>query len=199
MLLPWLRANRVMLINSGSLFSTTIVTSLLGFVYWWVATRRFTPETVGMASASVSTMTLLGSFCIVGLGTLLITELPRQPGCVITLTSTALVVVGAVGGCTGLLFALVAPVISSEFAPLRASSADSVIFAAGVSLTSITLVFDQALIGLLRGGLQLTRNTLFAIIKLVALLLVGFLLSNATGITIYATWAVGSILSLVVI
>jgi O-antigen/teichoic acid export membrane protein len=188
-----------MLINSGSLFSTTIVTSLLGFVYWWVAARRFTPEAVGIASASVSTMTLLGSFCIVGLGTLLITELPRQPGRVITLISTALVVVGAVGGCIGFLFALVAPAISSAFAPLRASSADSVIFAAGVSLTSITLVFDQALIGLLRGGLQLTRNTLFAIIKLVALLMVGFLLSNATGITVYTTWAIGSILSLVVI
>src|SRR5207249_4307121 len=89
-----------------------------------------------------------------------------------------------------------APYASAEFLPLRASIGDILISAIGVSFTAITLVLDQALIGLLSGGLQLWRNTFFAITKLVALFLASFWLSYAAGITIYATWALGNAFSL---
>jgi len=195
-LLRWIKANSVLLVNAGSLVGTTAVTSVLGFAYWWLAARQFPLEAIGIASASISAMTLLGYLCMLGLGTLLITELPRQPGQAGSLISTALIVVGGVGGCIGILFVLVAPYLSADFRILRVSIADIVIFAVGVSLTAITLVLDQALIGLLRGELQLWRNTLFAVAKLVALFVVGLWLSHASGITIYATWAVGTALSL---
>src|SRR5579863_5848590 len=149
-----------MLVNAGSLIGTTAITSLLGFVYWWVAARRFPPEAIGIASASISAMTLLGNFCMLGLGTLLITELPRQPGREGSLISTALVVVGAIGGIVGLAFAVIAPYLIAGFSPLHASITNSITFAVGVSLFAITLVLDQALIGLLRGELQFWRNTL---------------------------------------
>src|SRR5579859_4976456 len=98
MLLRWIKVNSVMLTNAGALVGTTAVTSILGFVYWWLAARRFPPAAVGVASASVSAMVLLGGFCVLGLGTLLITELPRQPDHAGSLISTSLVVVGALGG-----------------------------------------------------------------------------------------------------
>jgi O-antigen/teichoic acid export membrane protein len=185
-----------MLVNAGSLVGTTAVTSGLGFVYWWLAARRFPLQAVGIASASISTMMLLGTLCMLGLGTLLITELPRQPGREGSLISTALIIVGGTGGCIGALFAILAPYASAEFLPLRASIGDILIFAIGVSFTAITLVLDQALVGLLSGELQLLRNTLFAIAKLVVLFLASFWLSYAAGITIYATWALGNAFSL---
>ena len=73
------------------------------------------------------------------------------------------------------------------------------LFASGVSLTAITLVLDWALIGLLRGEQQLWRNILFATTKLIALFAVGFWFSHSTGLTIYATWAIGNLCSLVVL
>ncbi len=194
--LQWLKTNRVMLANAGSLVGTTAVTSALGFVYWWLAARLFPLEAVGIASASISAMMLLGSFCMLGLGTLLITELPRQPGQEVALISTALIVVGGVGGCTGIVFTAVAPYASADFQALRVNVADIVIFAAGVSLTAITLVLDQALIGVLRGELQLWRNVLFAVAKLAVLFVAGLWLSHAVGLTLYATWALGNALSL---
>lgn len=186
-----------MLVNAGSLVGTTAVTSILGFAYWWLAARRFLPEQVGIASASISAMMLLGSLCMLGFGTLLITELPRQPGHEDSLISTALIVVGIVGGCIGVAFATVAPYISANFQPLKANIADVGIFAAGVSLTAITLVLDQALIGILCGGLQLWRNSLFAMAKLVVLFLASLWLLQQAGITIYGTWAMGQLISLV--
>src|SRR5205823_2688649 len=79
------------------------------------------------------------------------------------------------------------------------SIADILIFAIGVCLTSITLVLDQALVGLLSGGLQLWRNTIFSIAKLAVLFVVSLWLSQAAGITIYATWAIGNAFSLAVL
>ena len=188
-----------MLMNAGSLIGTTAVTSILGFVYWWVAARRFSPEVVGIASASVSAMMLLGNFSVVGLGTLLITELPRKPEKAKSLTSTALIVVGIVGIIVGALFALVAPYVSIQFEPLRGGISQVLIFALGVSFTSITFVLDQALIGKLKGNIQLRRNIIFATVKLLALLAVSLLIPKGTGIIVYATWAFGSLLSLIVI
>lgn len=177
---------------------TTILTSILGFAYWWVAARQFSPETVGFASAAISAMLLLGNICILGLGTLLIGELPRHRGKEASLIIGALLIVGGLGGGVGVLFAFVAPAISPAFQILRANLGDIALFAIGVALTAITLVLDQALIGLLRGDWQFWRNTLFAATKLVALFAVGVFLSHITGLTIYATWTAGNALSLAV-
>ncbi len=196
-LLQLAKANSVMLLNAGSLIGTFAVTTSLGFVFWWLAARQFPPETVGISSAAISAMALLGLVCMLGLGTLLMGELPRQPGREASLISAALIVVGGIGGCAGIVFALVAPFVSAGFQPLRASLGDIAIFTVGVSLTAITLVLDQALIGLLRGQLQLWRNTLFAGTKLAALVVAAFWLSHVVGLTIYATWTAGNIVSLV--
>ena len=192
----WVKAQSTLLTNAASLIGTTAVTSVLGFVYWWVAARQFMPESVGVASASVSAMMLLGSLCMLGFGTLLITELPRQPGQEAALISTALIVVGSFGGCIGAVFAVVAPLLVPGFQPLGASVIDVLVFASGVGLTAVTLVLDQALIGILRGGLQLWRNTFFAIAKLVLLFATSYWLAHKTGMVMYATWAMGNALSL---
>jgi len=198
-LVRWLKDNKVLFINAGSLLGTTAVTSGLGFAFWWLAARRFSPEALGLASAFISSMTLLGSFAILGMGTLLIGELPNQRGKEFSLISTALLLVGGVGGCLGIIYALAASNLSIAFRPLGANIENVLLFALGVSLTAITLVLDQALIGLLRGELQLWRNGLFAVVKLSALFVVSLWLSQVTGMTIYATWVIGIGFSLVVL
>ena len=196
LLYQWIKTNIVMLVNAGSLISTTAVTSVLGFAFWWVATRWFPPEAVGLGSATISAMGLLGTICTLGLGTLLTGELPRQPGKEGPFISTSLIVAGGAGGCAGIVFAFVAPFVANDFQALRASVVDVLLFAAGVSLTTIALVLDYALIGLLRGGLQLWRNTVFAVAKLAALFVVSLWLSQKVGLTIYTTWLFGNALSL---
>jgi O-antigen/teichoic acid export membrane protein len=191
-----MQVNYVMLVNAGSLVGTTVITSGLGFAYWWVAARWFAPEAVGVASASISAMMLLGTFCVLGLGTLLITELPRHPERAGSLVSTALLVVGGVGLVVGSLFALIAAHFSVQFQALGDNTTDIVTFGGGVSLTAITFVLDQALIGLLRGGLQLWRNTLFALAKLVLLFIVSAWLAQKMAVSISLTWSSANGISL---
>ena len=195
----WLKANSIMFLNAGSLIGSTLMTSALGFGYWWLAARFFSAESVGLASAIISAMMLLGTLGILGLNTLLVGELSRQPGSEFSLISAALVLVGGVAGCFGVLFALTAHFLASDFQILGASIINVMLFAAGVSLTAITLVLDQALMGLLQGQQQFWRNTVFATLKLVALLLSGLYLQHTTGLTIYTTWTIGNVLSLIVL
>lgn len=185
-----------MLLNAGSLLGTTLVTAGLGFVYWWLAARQLPHAAVGFASALIAAMGLLGSLGVLGLGTLLIGELPRRPGQAAALISTALLVAAGASALLGLLFVAVAPRASHEFAALGGSAGAALLFPAGVVLTAVTLVLDQALIGLMRGGLQLWRNALFAVLKLALLLPLALWAARGGGLAIYATWAAGNLLSL---
>ncbi|GHO70617.1 hypothetical protein KSC_095090 [Ktedonobacter sp. SOSP1-52] len=193
----WVKKNKAILFNTGSLIGTMVVTSLLGFAYWWVAARLFRPEAVGLASAATSTMMLISSFCMMGLGTLLITEIPRNKGNEGPLISTALLLVGGIGFVAGIIFALLAPFISPALRPIGAGIQNIVLFGASISITVITIVIDQAVIGLLQGGLQFWRNTIFSIVKLIALYLLAIWLNDKIGMSIYATWTLGNIISLI--
>jgi O-antigen/teichoic acid export membrane protein len=185
----------VIIVNASSLIGTTAVTSTLGFVYWWLATRLFKPIDVGLASAGISSMLLLGEFSVLGFGTLLIGELPRQPDKEDILISMSLILVGGMGLVLGLIFSFLAPILSTDLQLLVDDYRHIALFALGVSLTAVTIVIDQALMGLLRGEIQFSRNTLFAIAKLILLLVAGYWVVNKSGLTIYATWIAGSFLS----
>jgi O-antigen/teichoic acid export membrane protein len=202
-LAPKIRAqllhNREVLLNAGSMMGTVVVTAMLGAGYWLVAARQFSPNAVGVASAAVAAMTLLGYLATVGFGTLLMGELPRRDRHHRGLLNAALLVSGAIGALLGIGFAFVAPLVSADLGPLSETWVAAVVFAVGVGLTGLAAVLDQALIGLMRGGLQLTRNVVFSLVKLVALVLVAYLSTDAGGVWIYAAWTVGIAVSLLVL
>lgn len=192
----WIAEQGLLLVNAGSLFGTTLITSALGFVYWWVAARMFSTGAVGLSSAAISAMTLLGTGGILGLGTLLVGELPRQAGKEPALISAALLLVACIAGAAGVILAFVAPFISRDLSPLGSNVGAIVLFAAGVSLTAITIVLDQAMIGLWRGNVQFFRNAFFSVVKLALVVAAGLCLSRVTWLTIYTTWTAGNLLSL---
>jgi O-antigen/teichoic acid export membrane protein len=188
------RRHSDLLANAGSLAATTGVTSLLGFAYWTVAARTFSQQAIGYGSAAVSAMTLLGTVGMFGLGTLLIGELPRR-------RSRGGLVVAALAACglgslaLGVGFAFVAPHLSVRFADMLGTPYRAALF--GVAVTGVALVFDLATIGLLRGGLQLSRNMAFGAIKLVILVAAAMVMHDQFGAGITVSWAAGMVLSFV--
>ena len=67
--------------NAGYLWGVTLVGALGGFVFWGIAARLYSPETVGLASATISAVTLLAGIAGMGVGLGLVRYLPeaRQP------------------------------------------------------------------------------------------------------------------------
>jgi O-antigen/teichoic acid export membrane protein len=184
--------------NAGTLVATTGVTSVMGFAYWAIAARLFSQREIGYGSAAVSAMTVLGTIGMFGLGTLLIGELPRRRRSG-ELVAAALLVSGLGSLVLGLGFAVIAPNISGRFEEIAGNPVRTMLFAAGVALTGMTLVFDMATIGLLRGGLQLTRNMAFTAAKLLALPVAVISLHEGFGIGITASWVAGMFLSVMVV
>lgn len=189
-------ANRALLSTAGSLLGATAVTSALGVAFWGVAPAYFSIDAIGLAGATIAAMMLLGQIGTLGLQTLLIGELPRRGDEATPLIVTALVVVGAAGVGLGALFALLAPYLFAPLRVLATGPGNVALFAAGVGLTTAAFVVDAALVGLLRGDLRLGRNTVFAAVKLGAVVVAGQFLRGEGGLAIYAAWVAGNALSL---
>jgi O-antigen/teichoic acid export membrane protein len=190
--------HRDLLGNTGTLVVSSGVASLLGVVYWMFATRLFSEQAVGYASAAVSAMTLLGTIGMLGLGTLLIGELPRRSGRA-GLVSAALLTCGLGSLLLGLAFAVAAPQVSENFASMIGAPARGALFTAGVAVTAVTLVFDQATIGLMRGGLQMGRNIAFAVAKVLVLPAAAITAHDQFGAGITLSWVAGMALSLLLV
>jgi O-antigen/teichoic acid export membrane protein len=192
-------ANRSLLSNAASMVGTAVVTSLLGAAFWWVATHHFSKDSVGIASAAISAMTLLGFMATVGMGTLLMGELPRLKTGHRAVINAALLTSGSIGAVLGLAFLIVAPLASADFDPLSQTWIAALVFVVGVALTALSFVLDQSLIGLLRGALQLNRNIVFTVVKLAALIPVAALVADAGSQWLYGTWTAGIAVSLLIL
>jgi O-antigen/teichoic acid export membrane protein len=192
-----LRRNADLLTNSSSLMASTIVTSALGFVYWWLAARTASQNAVGFASAAVSAMTVIGTIGMFGMGTMLIAELPRRGAGRWQLITSCLLVAGSVAGIIGAGYLLFVGVAVPHLGDSLGSAPIRILLLAGITVNAVTLVLDEALIGLFAGPVQLARNTYFAATKLVLLGAAALLPITLTGGELLATWVsgiVGSVL-----
>lgn len=194
-----LAPHREIVANSASLVGAAAATSGLGYLYWALAARQLPAEAVGLAAALVSAMLLMATVGVFGLETLVIGELPRWRGREWSLVSTAAALAGLIAAVLGGGFALVAPWVSGELAVLAGSAGLVALFVVGAGLTAVALVLDHALIGLLRGQVQLGRNVLFAAGKLAGLAAASLWLADRSAMSVLATWVVGLFGSLLLV
>ncbi|WP_432985944.1 lipopolysaccharide biosynthesis protein [Dactylosporangium sp. CA-233914] len=190
-----------LLTNSGSLMGTTVVTSVLGFAYWWVAARAFPADVVGSASAAVSALTLVGTLSMFGMGTLLISELPRLPDPARrwNFILTCLMVATAAAAAGGLIYVALARFAIPGLRHSIGSWPMTLILLLGVVVTATTLVLDDGLLGLMSGPLQLLRNTYFAVAKLILLGALALLPIAARPGHVLVTWVAGGVLSVLLL
>ncbi|MGI8826261.1 MAG: lipopolysaccharide biosynthesis protein [Chloroflexota bacterium] len=193
-----IRANKLIVTNAGAMIGTMGVNGVLGFAFWWLAARRFTPEAVGLASAAFSASALVGNIGVLGFGTFLIGEIRSHRGRQGSLITTALLVAGGASAALGALFALGASHLSVDLRPLSHSPLAVLLFAVGCGLSSVAMVADWTFIGLLRGQVQLVRNTVMSVVKLLLLWGVSIFVADRVGLTIFATIIAGVIVSLLV-
>jgi GT2 family glycosyltransferase/O-antigen/teichoic acid export membrane protein len=181
--------------NASAMVGSSALNSVLGFVYWWLAARLYADQSavVGFTTALVPLMIGLASLAMLGLGNTLIGELPKMHQARGRLIAAALITSGLTGALIGLLAIMLIPLINKEFVPLRDNLPLGLMFVCGVALTTIGSILDEALIGLLRGKLQLWRNALFAGLKLVLLLTLSISSLRTAGGSngLFGTWVLG--------
>lgn len=183
----------------GSLMGTQAVTNVIGLVFWTVAARQSSVAAIGVAGAAVSLMLLLGSFGMLGLGTLLMAEIPRTPHTDRRrLVRTSLAVAGTASAVLGAVAAAWFGHFGSAATQAIGAPLNVADFALGTGLTGLTMVLDQAVLVVGRSRLQLERNTVASVTKigfLVALEVAGY----HSGMSIFLAWTLGNAVSLLVL
>lgn len=185
--------------SASALLATTVVTSGLGFIYWALAARLYSQRAVGLGSAAISVMTLLGTIGMTGLGTVLIAELPLRPVGRARLVAAGLLASAGVSAVLAIAYVLIAPRLSNPLGLLISQPGRAGLFVLGVALTGSILVFDQATLGLQLSGLQLWRNAIFSIAKIALLVVFSVTLHDELGLGILESWIWGTALSMLLL
>jgi O-antigen/teichoic acid export membrane protein len=181
-----------------SVLSGQLASAVIGVVFWTIVTHLLPVRSVGFVSAVTSSFLLVGTFAMLGLGTLLIAELPRlQDGRRHQVVGSALALAASVGLLLGAGWAVLAPHVGHSYAGLADSSLDRVLLALGCGLTAATAVYDEATLGV-GGLLQVRRNLVASASKTLALPVLALVVS-VTASEVLAVWVLTLALSLVAV
>jgi O-antigen/teichoic acid export membrane protein len=187
--------------SSGYILVTTLVTALLGFVYWILAARAYPSAAVGTSAVTVSVMTLASLLSSLGTTAAPVQRIPlRMPGREWNLTVTVALVLATLAGLViGLLsWALVNVFIHGIGlrTPLYA-----VALTAGVALTNCSMVMDSVWVVERSAHIRLLNNSVLGMVKIPLLLLPQLRSNGAAGIQLgwTAGVAVAVILSLLLL
>jgi len=173
--------------NALYLMIANVAGALLGFVFWIIVARFYSPQDVGLASAGISAMGLLATISHLGLGTGLIRFLARSGKNANLMINT----VFSIGALTSIATALVFIAGLGLWSPaLLFIRDDPLYFTAFVFFTlalTLSTLIGQAFVAERRAGFTLANSLIFNLLKLLLPTLLATLL-HAFGII--ASWGI---------
>jgi O-antigen/teichoic acid export membrane protein/thiamine kinase-like enzyme len=178
-----------LLLNGYSLIASAGLTSVLGVVFWMIATRLFTPEEVGFGAALISSMTTIGYFAQMNLGSVLNRFLPTSGSGKSALVLKAYIAAAALAALSATVFALGIGRFAPPLQVLGEHSAAVFWFVAATVLWTIFALQDAVLAGLRRAVIVPMENALYSSAKIVFLAAFAFLVLPVPG-GIYFAWTV---------
>jgi O-antigen/teichoic acid export membrane protein len=188
--------DRRVVVIAMSVVWTTGLTSVLGLAFWALVARKYAVDVVGEAAGAVGAMTLIATISMLGLGTLLIDRWGRlEASRRHSLVRGSLMVSGAAGALGALI---VGPILALTSSTLRdlSSPVTLTLLAVATGLSAAAFVLDQALLTRGGGGLQVERNVVASIVKLVAVV-IAVLVMPPTINAVLLAWLIGLAASMV--
>jgi O-antigen/teichoic acid export membrane protein len=177
---------------ASTIFSGQVVSGLTGFVFWALAAHEMPAAQLGISGASAGAMAFIGPLGMLGVGTLVIAELPRQRvGAQRRFIFTGLGVAGAAAGAMGLVFVLLGAPFLDSYEGLLDSPWTPAFFVLGCALTALSNVFDQVMLVVGAPTAQVGRNVVSGVVKLAAFAVLLWLsYPSGVGAALLA-WSIG--------
>ncbi|MHA0289053.1 lipopolysaccharide biosynthesis protein [Mycobacterium sp. C3-094] len=152
--------------NSVALLATTHATAVLGYVFWMLCARGFTPGVIGVTNTVISAMTFVSIVTVSGFVPMLTRLLPgasdeERSG----LFSTALLITAVSSGLVG---AAVAPFMPERLKAVIGTGWLIGFLSVGAMVTALLLVINAALLGVRRAELSLVGAVVGSIARLAA-------------------------------
>jgi O-antigen/teichoic acid export membrane protein len=180
-----------MLPNSLALIGAKVATLGLGFLFWLVAARFYAPDVVGLAAGVVAAVLLCTQLALFGVGSAVITLLPKDREHSARLIDNAITLTTLTGLAVGMLFVALAAGMFPELGAVGRSPAYAALFGVMSALGTVGIVLDQTSTTLRRGDHALARGVLNGVMSLAALALLVLASRSAGSLAIFACWVVG--------
>ena len=175
----------------ASLVGSQLGAAVLGLVFWMIAARALTPNQFGLGAALVAAMSLLSTFGVLGVGTLLlerfkvVSVMDRR-----AMFSTGLIVAVMGGALVSAGWLCLSALVHVPGALGDLSLSTTLLLAGATGIAAMCSAFDQAVIGMGASNLQLRRNLLASALR-IAVFSGAIELDMRSGQAILVSWAVG--------
>lgn len=179
--------------NGYALLLNAAITSILGALYWVMAARFYSIDSVGVNAAAISTMTFLSSAARFYLDGVLIRFLPRSGATATRLIQYSYLIGGLSAAVVGTLFLLGLDFWAPALGFLQISPMLMVGFVLATIASCIFVQQDGVLIGLRQAHWVPVENTLFAAAKLLLLVV---LAQSFPDYGIFVSWVLPLLVSL---
>lgn len=153
--------------NSIYLMLSTGVMAGFGFIFWIIATRLYTPEQIGYATALISTTVLISSFSLLGFNTALIKYLPqaKNPNVVI---NTAMSAVAITTIAVSTIYLLNLNHLATQFQTLTNELTYAFLFIIFIIMVSLNTLTDSVFIAYRLSKYNLIIYTFFGLVKIIS-------------------------------
>jgi O-antigen/teichoic acid export membrane protein len=172
-----------------------VVVQATGFFFWMAAARLYTTEAVGLASAAITSMTLLATISTLGLDYSLIRFLPDAGDKVKNMINTCFTTSGIASIVLAFVFMAGLSIWSPALIPIRQDSLFLVIFVVSVAATTLNNFAQQTFIAKRRAGLALTRGLVFGLSRFVPLIIMAAFFQS---FGIFTSWGIAILLAVVI-
>jgi len=186
--------NDSLLKNSFYLMGANLLNLILGFFFWIIAARHYSPSEVGITSALLSSMLLISMISALGFQTAFLFYLPREKKNVNKIINSCM----SSSIAMSLIFSLIYVFGLDIWAPpLKFALFDlkfGILFAAVTAFTTISGHISSAFIAGRKSSFHMTKETLFGFFKILPLQL--FSVFGAMGI--FMAWGIGVLLAVII-
>ncbi|WP_372735491.1 hypothetical protein [Nocardioides sp.] len=144
-----------------SLLTAQVIGATLGLVFWVLIARVVDAHEIGVAAAAISTGTLLGLVTVLGIGTVLISDLPlHEPRRQRQLILRGLSVVMVSSGLGAGVVVAFGPLFTANLRETLTDPLGGALFVVGVFAAAWAVICDESSLGVKRASVQVHRNLL---------------------------------------
>lgn len=173
--------------NAYALIISAASTSGLGFIFWVVAARYYTPETVGLNSAAISAMMLIAGLAQFNLRAAMIRFIPSTGRATVRLVAYSYFLTLIAAACICAFFVSQLNAWGSALDFLGSRPLSTLWFTAAAMSWAIFSLQDKVLIGLRQASWLPIENFLFASAKIALLV---FFSQRAIDRGIFSSWTI---------
>jgi len=145
-------------VNSYYLLGGTVASALFGFLFWALAARTTTAAEIGIATAAISSASLLISLCDLGLGTAVVYFAANRKEQATALVNAAISAGWVLSSLAAVIFLLGSPLWASGLLPLRNDFVLAVTFVAFTALSYLLTLQDAAMLSRRQAQFVFWRN-----------------------------------------